>query len=121
VLLAWKYVSVQLGPQVVGGGVAVLLAVCAILTSSNPSHSFNKHFSCDENSIVDRNRAQKDSSQQLTWLRLVMQQNLCGATINFWAYASQSFSNVAPAAMHHLLMHTTSCSCERNWSAWGNL
>jgi hypothetical protein len=44
------------------GRLAVLLQCCecdAILTSSTPSQSFNKHFSCDVPSILSCNRARE--------------------------------------------------------------
>jgi hypothetical protein len=43
------------------GGLAVLLQCCecdAILTSSTPSQSFNKHFSCDGPSMANCKRSQ---------------------------------------------------------------
>jgi hypothetical protein len=72
------------------GGLAVLLQCCvcdAILTSSTPSQSFNTHTSAVTYlPFLAARELEKDSSQQLTWLRLArQQQRFRYATINFWA------------------------------------
>jgi hypothetical protein len=103
------------------GGLAVLLQCCvcdAILTSSTPSQSFNKHFSCDGFSILSCKRAREG---QLTAADVAPAREAAKTFLlcdHQFLGLSQS---VIPKAMNLLLMHNISCCREWNWSAWGNL
>jgi hypothetical protein len=101
------------------GGLAVLLQCCecaAILTSSTPSQSLIKHFSWDVPSILRCKRAREG---QLTAADVAPVREAAKAlAMRPWISGLKPVSH-SPKTMHLLLMHTISCSRERNGSAWG--